>query len=604
METRFSEVRETRSLRGVITYWVNASHDGLQKHQVLRAGNATILAQRCLVQAQNWNGQWLKQSAAALRIRQTFEKKEARRLHIEGQKESARERTIEAQQFLEVLQNTLAGKIELDPTLDWEQLKLRAPFPHDPPEKPNLRSEPVPKAAPPIPERSDYVYRIRLSVLDRLIPARRRSKLAAVESRFDADIAAWREVCAELSSSHQAEVDSHLINCRMIQGEYALAVAKWKAEKAAYCEAQSKQHAEIDALRVRYESKERGAVIEYCERVLLNSDYPTCIPREFEFDLSVETGLLLLNCRLPAPDDLPRLAEIKYVQATDALSEKFLSDAQIARLYEDVLYQITLRTIHELFQSDSVKAISAVVFNGIVTSTDKSTGKETTACILSIQVSRDIFLDINLAKVDPKACFRQLKGVGSAKLHSITPVAPIIVLQSDDPRFVPSYGVTDRLSDGYNLATMDWEDFEHLIREVFGMEFSSGGGEVKVTQASRDGGVDAVVFDPDPIRGGKIVIQAKRYAYTVGVSAVRDLYGTVLNEGASKGILVTTSEYGPDAYEFANGKPLTLLSGSHLLHLLGKHGVRAHINLSEARTLAHERFAKGLPEIRRSPKAE
>ncbi|MCJ7571569.1 MAG: restriction endonuclease, partial [Candidatus Thermoplasmatota archaeon] len=71
----------------------------------------------------------------------------------------------------------------------------------------------------------------------------------------------------------------------------------------------------------------------------------------------------------------------------------------------------------------------------------------------------------------------------------------------------------------------------------------------------------------------------------VGVSAVRDLYGTVLNEGASKGILVTTSDYGPDAYEFAKGKPLTLLSGSNLLHLLEKHGHRAIIDLKAAKQI-------------------
>jgi restriction system protein len=65
---------------------------------------------------------------------------------------------------------------------------------------------------------------------------------------------------------------------------------------------------------------------------------------------------------------------------------------------------------------------------------------------------------------------------------------------------------------------------------------------VKITRASRDGGVDAVAFDPDPIRGGKILLQAKRYKNTVSVSIVRDLYGTVLNEGATKGILVTTAD--------------------------------------------------------------
>src|SRR5690606_32476098 len=108
-------------------------------------------------------------------------------------------------------------------------------------------------------------------------------------------------------------------------------------------------------------------------------------------------------------------------------------------------------------------------------------------------------------------------------------------------------------------------------------------GEVKVTQASRDGGVDAVVFDPDPIRGGKIVIQAKRYTNTVGVAAVRDLYGTVVNEGAIKGILVTTSDFGPDAYEFARGKPLTLVNGANLLSLLEKHGHKARIDIQEAK---------------------
>lgn len=79
---------------------------------------------------------------------------------------------------------------------------------------------------------------------------------------------------------------------------------------------------------------------------------------------------------------------------------------------------------------------------------------------------------------------------------------------------------------------------------------------------------------------------------TVGVSAVRDLYGTVMNEGASKGILVTTSDYGSDAHEFARGKPLTLLSGSNLLHLLAKHGMGAHIDLNEARKVAQERWGR------------
>ena len=90
--------------------------------------------------------------------------------------------------------------------------------------------------------------------------------------------------------------------------------------------------------------------------------------------------------------------------------------------------------------------------------------------------------------------------------------------------------------------------------------------------------MDCVAYDPRPIFGGKVVIQAKRYKNTVGVSAVRDLFGTLQNEGASKGILVTTSGYGKAAFEFADGKPIELLSGSHLLYLLEQHaGIKAKI---------------------------
>ena len=132
-----------------------------------------------------------------------------------------------------------------------------------------------------------------------------------------------------------------------------------------------------------------------------------------------------------------------------------------------------------------------------------------------------------------------------------------------------------------NLATMDWADFEHLVRQLFEKMFTENGAEVKVTRASRDGGVDAVVFDPDPIRGGKFVIQAKRYNNVVPVSAVRDLYGTVINEGATKGILVTTSYFGSDSVEFAKDKPLTLIDGSNLVYLFQQYGYNVRISLDK-----------------------
>ena len=306
-------------------------------------------------------------------------------------------------------------------------------------------------------------------------------------------------------------------------------------------------------------------------------------------DYIEETRTLIVDYVLPKLDDFPKVKAWKYIQTRDEMSSTPLSDTFRNKLYDDVSCQVALRCLHELFATDTGNVLESIAFNGRIRSIDKSTGKPFEACIMSVHVKKQEFTEINLALVEPRACIRKLKGVAGSKLHQMAPVAPILELNRADKRFVASYEVASSLDDSSNLAAMDWEDFEHLIRELFEKEFSTNGGEVRVTQASRDGGVDAVVLDPDPIRGGKIVIQAKRYTNVVGVSAVRDLWGTISHEGAMKGILVTTSNFGPDAYEFAKNKPITLLDGGHLLHLLERHGHRARIDIVEARKLATAR---------------
>jgi restriction system protein len=49
---------------------------------------------------------------------------------------------------------------------------------------------------------------------------------------------------------------------------------------------------------------------------------------------------------------------------------------------------------------------------------------------------------------------------------------------------------------------------------------------------------------------------------------------------------VTTCSFGPDAYEFAEDKPILLADGPNLIALLQRHGHKYRIDLVEARRLA------------------
>lgn len=274
-----------------------------------------------------------------------------------------------------------------------------------------------------------------------------------------------------------------------------------------------------------------------------------------------------------------------YVGEMASGKPKFASASAKKKLIQASLYSTAIYFGHLVGRFGLSEVFDTVVVNVEQDWFDPATGHPRNGIVASLQAARDVFANLDLEKVEPVACFRELKGLSTPNMNAPTPIRPIMQLQTTDARFVESRDVDLEVDPQSNLAAMDWEDFEHLIAQLMQWEFARSGVEVRVTRASRDRGVDAVMFDPDPLRGGKYVLQAKRYTRTVDVSAVRDLYGTLLNEGANRGILITTASFGPDAYEFAKDKPLSLVDGPNLLNLLARHGKTFRIDLEEARQL-------------------
>ncbi len=546
---------------------IEIRHEGLNKYRHIRGSDRYVVEQKAVAQQLAWDEMWEKKKVAE-------QKKKDRESAIrskEEKKELAIIKTNEAQEAISELESTLSHTLVVDDTIQWDSLLDKSPFPQKKPKKSKLVSIPLEPAI------SDEKYQPKLSFFDKLFSSSRQKKEAKAEKLYLSDCEAWKK------TKHDVELKN-----KKNESDFSNGIKKWEEAKSKYEEKQSVNNKKILEKKAQYLNQEPGAISDYCEMVLNNSEYPDYFPQEWDLDYQAESQILIVDYSLPDIDSLPSIKTVKYIISRDEFTETHLTSAALNKLYDQLLYQITLRTIHELYEADAVHALKSIVFNGWVDSIDKATGQNANSCIMSLQASKDEFLEINLEKVDPKACFKKLKGVGSSKLHGLSPVAPIISINKEDRRFTSAYEVIDGMDDSDNLAAMDWQDFENLIREVFEKEFMSSGGEVKITQASRDGGVDAVAFDPDPIRGGKIVIQAKRYTNVVGVSAVRDLFGTTVNEGATKGILVTTADYGPDAYEFAKGKPLTLLNGGNLLHLLEKHGHKAKIDIKEAKKILQD----------------
>ncbi len=287
-----------------------------------------------------------------------------------------------------------------------------------------------------------------------------------------------------------------------------------------------------------------------------------------------ESRQLVVEVDVPSIDIVPSVVSHRLVKSSGAIVATKRPVSAVRATYLNALAQVVLLALHRVFIADVARHVDTVCLSAYVDGVDLTTGLSIHPCLATVTVTRERFDAINLARVNPVACLNSLNATVSRNPAELQPVRPSMQLNLSDRRFVAEEDVLSMLDARPNLLELSPSEFESLITNLF----AQMGLETRLTRASRDGGVDVVAFDQRPVVGGKVVIQAKRYKDTVGVSAVRDLYGTVLNEGAGKGILVTTSGYGQAAFDFAAGKPLELLSGSHLLSLLAEHaGVEAKI---------------------------
>jgi restriction system protein len=484
--------------------------------------------------------------------RQKFQAKEARQLYLERQIEEVDDCNSSLEARLLELDDILEHTLSVNDMIAFSDLRIHEEYPRFSPTS-------ALTSPPPMPQRERFLASIQPpGIVSRWFPW--------VKARH-------RRALEEAMLHYEQAVETH-------EASEAERRAKLNEAERAYEEAQQtfllkkqQRNQEVNELEAAYRSGDPSTVMTYNVMVLERSEYPEGFPQQFHLAYVPESKELVIEYELPLPEIIPAAVEYRYVKARDVIEERLRKPADIRERYQDLVAALALRTIHEVFEADQGNHLEIVVFNGYVQTVDPATGRAIRPYLISVRTIKDRFISLDLGRIDKRACLRNLGAQVSPRPNEMQAVKPIVEFAMVDRRFIAQGDMLASLDARPNLMDLTPAEFENLVSNLFEkMEL-----EAKLTRSSRDGGVDVVAFDTRPILGGKVVIQAKRYRNTVGVSAVRDLYGTMMNEGANKGILVTTSGYGPDAFDFAKDKPIELIDGGGLLYLLDQVGVHARI---------------------------
>lgn len=131
-----------------------------------------------------------------------------------------------------------------------------------------------------------------------------------------------------------------------------------------------------------------------------------------------------------------------------------------------------------------------------------------------------------------------------------------------------------------SLAALSPAEFEFLVAALY----KRMGYRVRLTRASRDGGIDIFANNTSSGNRATTFIQCKHYSKNVRVQPLRELAGLVLTHHANKGVLVSSSDFTSTTKREADATPTVELLGFTQLNLL----LNQHLGADWPRTMSYE----------------
>ena len=385
-----------------------------QRQRVIAAAN------RRVEQAQNAAQRALAASQRASEADRKRLEREAVAAHIAAMQAEVDENNAGLASVYEDLDNLLKATLDVDDCVDLET--LRQVVGHPPFDRAELEIPIVPPT--PIP---DPVEPTRQAVETPKGLFGKKKRLEEAQAKAEADFVqtwyAWQEEVQSLPAKRATQTLDH--SAAETARESALAVER--ARYGSVCAEREKEVAEhnssLDEFIANLGYGTVDAVREYVGIVLANSVYPEHFEVEHDANFEPATAELSLKVVVPGPDQIPTIKAHKYTRAADEITTVPLPQKEAKSRYANVVHQVALRTIHEVFEADRRNLIQAISLEVGTDAKNPGTGKQEYVTLVAVSASRDRFKEIDLSAVVPAATLEHLGAAVSKSPFDLAPAS-------------------------------------------------------------------------------------------------------------------------------------------------------------------------------------
>lgn len=347
--------------------------------------------------------------------------KEAREAHVAAKEAEVEERNFQLTEFYTEIDSLLATTLEVDDFVDLERLRVvpeHLPFNRADLEVPIPAPSPIPAPPKPIFRPPDPPKGLAKFF------GKKKHQLATEQAReiYGQNLAEWQAKLKMMPMRRQEALDAHA----QAESDRVAALDTARAEYAEECANREAEVVErnrrLDILIANLSYGIAEAVQEYISIVLSNSVYPEGFEITHEFEFEPSTAELRLHAFVPSPDKIPEIKAYKYTKSTDEITASPLAQKVCRDRYTSAVYQIALRSLHEVFEADRRGLIRTISLEVGTHAVDPATGQPAYIPFVVVGSERDSFLTFNLSAVIPTQTLERLGAAVSKNPYGLVAV--------------------------------------------------------------------------------------------------------------------------------------------------------------------------------------
>jgi restriction system protein len=324
--------------------------------------------------------------------------KEVKAAHVRSQEADVELMNAQVNDTFDELDGLLEATVEVDDYIDLKTLlKAEATTPFDRPELEKAAPAPLPPRLPSEPKYNDPPQ-------PKGFFGKKKKLAAAIQVETEAHNAAhknWKKDVGNLQNGHKANLEKHA-------EDEALRIETLAAEKTRFRLEIETYNAAVESFITNLSYGDVDAIQEYIALVVENSNYPDHFPVRNDFSFDPSTAELSMQVSILSPNEFPAVKFYKYVKTSDEIKATDLSVAEKKKRYCSAIYQVAIRSLHEIFEADRRDLIQTISLEVGTIEKVPATGKAEFLPFVGVSAGKGLFMEFDLSGLVPLATLKHL----------------------------------------------------------------------------------------------------------------------------------------------------------------------------------------------------